>query len=45
MSNKRKRVLDIFTSIIPKLSDADIEKLLAFGDGVAIMAERKQASS
>ncbi len=43
ISDKKKQVLDVFEKALPNMSDADIEKLLAFGEGVALMAERSRA--
>lgn len=40
MSEKDKKIMDTFGKIIPNLSELDKEKLLAFGEGVALMAER-----
>jgi len=34
ISDKKKQVLDVFEKALPNMSDADIEKLLAFGEGV-----------
>lgn len=43
MSEKDKQIMDTFGKVIPNLSEADKEKLLAFGEGVALMAERLRA--
>ena len=43
MSEKDKQIMDTFGKVIPNLSEIDKEKLLAFGEGVALMAERLRA--
>ena len=43
MSEKDKQIMDTFGKVVPNLSEADKEKLLAFGEGVALMAERMRA--
>lgn len=40
MSEKEKKILDIFGALIPKMSDLDKERLLAFGEGMALMVAR-----
>lgn len=45
MSEKDKRIMDTFGKVIPNLSETDKEKLLAFGEGVALMAERLRANA
>lgn len=40
MSEKDKKIMDTFGKIIPNLSELDKEKLLAFGEGVALMVEK-----
>lgn len=40
MSEKDKQIMETFGRVVPNLSEADKEKLLAFGEGVALMAER-----
>lgn len=45
MSEKDKKIMDTFGRVIPKLSEFDKEKLLAFGEGVALMAGRMQADT
>lgn len=45
MSEKDKRIMETFGKVIPKLNEIDKEKLLAFGEGVALMAERQQAQA
>lgn len=41
MSEKETKILDTFGKAIPKLSELEKEKLLAFGEGMAFMVERK----
>lgn len=43
MSEKDKQIMETFERVVPNLSEVDKEKLLAFGEGVALMAERSQA--
>lgn len=43
MSEKDKKIMDTFGKVVPQLSDLDKERLLAFGEGVALMAERQRA--
>lgn len=42
MSEKEKQILDTFRKVIPQLSDLEKEKLLAFGEGVAMMKEQSE---
>ena len=42
MSEKEKQILETFGKTIPKLNEMEKEKLLAFGEGMAFMAEQKQ---
>lgn len=41
MSEKDIRIMETFGKVVPNLSELDKEKLLAFGEGVALMAERQ----
>lgn len=43
MSEKDKKIMETFGKVVPNLSELDKEKLLAFGEGVAIMAESRRA--
>lgn len=43
MSERDKKIMETFGKVIPNLSEIDKEKLLAFGEGVALMAERQRA--
>lgn len=45
MSEKDKQIMETFGRVVPNLSEADKEKLLAFGEGVALMAERQRAGA
>ena len=44
MSEKDKLIMATFEKVVPNLSEIDKEKLLAFGEGVALMAERLRAA-
>lgn len=39
MSEKTEKIIDTIGEIIPKLSDLEKEKLLAFGEGMLFMKE------
>lgn len=41
MTDKQKKILDIFGKLIPKCSDAQQEKLLHFGEAIAYMVEHQ----
>lgn len=43
MSEKDKRIMETFGEVVPQLSELDKEKLLAFGEGIALMAGRQRA--
>lgn len=43
MSEKDKRIMSTFERVVPKLSEADKEKLLAFGEGFAMGTETARA--
>lgn len=45
MSDKGKQILETFGKAIPGLSDVEKEKLLAFGEGVAFMVERRNSAT
>ena len=45
VSEKDKQIMDTFGKVVPHLSEIDKEKLLAFGEGVALMAERQRAQT
>lgn len=40
MSEKDKKIMETFGKVVPNLSEFDKEKLLAFGEGIALMADR-----
>ncbi len=48
MSEKEKRVLKTFEEMLPSLSDIELKKLLAFGEGMAFKIkqdeQRRQAA-
>ena len=39
MTDKDKRVAESFGNLLPKLSELDKERLLMFGEGMAVKAE------
>lgn len=42
MSDKEKEIIDTFGEVIPKLSDLEKEKLIAFGEGMAFMKAQQE---
>ena len=40
MKATKKRVLNLFTEVIPNMSDDEIERLIAFGEGMIFMKKR-----
>lgn len=42
MLDKEKMILENFGKVIPTLTEAEKERLLAFGEGMAFMAERQK---
>lgn len=40
MQEKKKKVLDLFKQALPDMSDPEVDKLLAFGQGVAFAVGR-----
>ena len=42
MLNEEKKILDIFSRAISKMSEQEKEKLLAFGEGMAFMKKKKK---
>lgn len=42
MSEKGKKILDIFSKTIPDMSELEKEKLLAFGEGMAFMVNHNK---
>lgn len=45
MSEKDKKIMEVFGSIIPQLTDMEKEKLLAFGEGMAFKADQQRAKA
>ena len=43
MPTKDKQILDTLARVLPRLNDAQKERLLGFGDGVAVVAEQQTA--
>ncbi len=41
MSDIDRRMMEFFDSVLPKMSDADKERLLCFGEGMAFMAGKQ----
>lgn len=42
MSDKAKKILDTFGKAISELSEMEKEKLLAFGEGMAFLADKRK---
>lgn len=42
MSEKGKQVLETLGKALPGMSDQEVDKLLAFGEGVAFMVDQRQ---
>lgn len=45
MSEKGKQVLETFGKALPGLTDHEVDKLLAFGEGMAFMADQRKGST
>mgnify|MGYP006988992021 CR=1 FL=1 len=41
MSDKAKEIMKTFSEIVPKLNEAQQEKLLSFGEGMVFMKNRE----
>ena len=41
MSEKEKQILNTFGKLVPNLSEMEKEKVLAFGEGMAFMVDRR----
>ena len=41
MQEKKKKVLDLFKQALPDMSEPEVDKLLAFGQGVAFAVGRE----
>lgn len=42
MSEKDKQIMETFEKVIPKMTDAEKKRLLAFGEGMAFKAEQQR---
>lgn len=42
MSEKEKKILEIFKKMVPDLSEMEKEKLLSFGEGMAFMKDKQK---
>lgn len=45
MSETGKKILETFGKAIPGMTDLEKEKLLAFGEGMAFMADQRKGST
>lgn len=45
MSDMEKRIMETFEKVVPQLSELGKEKLLIFGEGVALMAEQQRTGN
>lgn len=45
MSEKERRILETFGRVIPKLTELDKERLLAFGEGLAFKVGQQATQS
>lgn len=43
MSEQEKKIMETFGRVIPTLTDSEKDQLLAFGEGMALMAGRQRA--
>lgn len=41
VSEKEKKIMETFSRVIPTLTDAEKDQLLAFGEGMALMSGRQ----
>lgn len=41
MTEKERKIMETFGRVIPKMSDQEKENLLAFGEGMALIAGRR----
>ena len=41
MSEKEKKIMETFGRVIPVLTDSEKDQLLAFGEGMALIAARQ----
>ena len=42
MTDKEKRILEVFGQTIPKMSEMEKEKLLSFGEGLAFFKRQQE---
>ena len=42
MSEKEKKILETFEKVLPDLTEAEKEKLLSFGEGMAFMKTKEK---
>ncbi len=42
MSEKEKAVIEKFKTILPQLTELEIEKLLSFGEGLAFFVKKRE---
>lgn len=42
MSEKKEQILETFGKLIPKMSDSEVDKLVAFGEGMAFMKDQQE---
>ena len=45
MSEQDKKIMDTFGKVIPTLTDAEKDRLLAFGEGMAFKAEQQRLAA
>ena len=45
MSEKDMKIMETFSRAVPMLTDSEKERLLAYGEGIAFMAERRTQSA
>jgi hypothetical protein len=43
MSDKEKRILEVFGQTIPKMTELEKERLLAFGEGIAFFKSQQES--
>lgn len=44
MNETEKKIIDTFTGTLPKMTDAEKDKLLSFGEGMAFIVNRDAKS-
>lgn len=45
MSEKEKKIMETFGRVIPQLTDQEKERVLAFGEGMALVIDRLRAQA